>query len=150
MSDKKLTRFEYIKIQMEAMVPYARFLQKEFGKKQARQLVEKYLEERISRAGTKNHSSVDLSEYCRYLDVFCKENRLEYNLVHQDDERLEFDITKCPFVEMMKDLNAQDLGCLLICSYDFIKAAEDGLVLKRTKTCMEGNDCCDFRYGKKK
>jgi hypothetical protein len=45
-------------------------------------------------------------------------------------------------------LGIPELGTSLSCARDFalINGFNPNITLKRTKTLMEGADCCDFRY----
>lgn len=63
------------------------------------------------------------------------------------ETRYDFNITRCRYAEMYKELGLQDLGVLLSCSRDFelVKGFNPRMRLVRTQTIMEGHDCCDFR-----
>ncbi len=54
----------------------------------------------------------------------------------------------CLWADIFKDLNATDLGKIMLCDTDFpsTKAFHPRLRLERTKTIMQGNDCCNFVY----
>ena len=58
-----------------------------------------------------------------------------------------YDITRCRYAEMYKELGMRDLGLVLSCGRDYqlIKGFNPGMKLVRTKTIMEGCDRCDFR-----
>jgi L-2-amino-thiazoline-4-carboxylic acid hydrolase len=62
-------------------------------------------------------------------------------------KRFDFNITRCQYAEMYKDLGMADLGVILSCSRDFalIEGFNPRMTLLRTKTIMEGYDHCDFR-----
>lgn len=47
---------------------------------------------------------------------------------------------------MMGDLDARDIGHLLICNLDYPIAVRAGTDLARSQTQMQGASCCDFRY----
>jgi len=52
---------------------------------------------------------------------------------------------------MYEKLGIKELGCVLSCSRDFsfMEGFNPEIELIRTKTIMEGSECCDFRYVKK-
>lgn len=62
--------------------------------------------------------------------------------------KLQFKVTKCGYAELYESLGVKDIGTVLSCCRDF--AFVDGfnpkLKLVRTKTIMQGDDCCDFCY----
>ena len=56
--------------------------------------------------------------------------------------------TSCIFAKVCRDLDAVDLGYVMFCATDFPLAQvwNPKLRLERTKTLMQGDDCCDFHY----
>ena len=65
-------------------------------------------------------------------------------------EYLCFDVTRCDYAALYKKLGFEDIGTAFSCSRDpaFIKGFDDSFEFIRTKTLMEGGDCCDFCYRK--
>ena len=63
-----------------------------------------------------------------------------------------YKIEKCRFADLMKELNDPDTCYAVACYYDFLatKNANPNVVLTRTKTLVEGHDCCDFCYHDKR
>ncbi|MFW9994511.1 MAG: L-2-amino-thiazoline-4-carboxylic acid hydrolase [Candidatus Odinarchaeota archaeon] len=97
-------------------------------------------------------SGNSLEELLRIVqDVWARDGILEIENVSLDEETLSFDVTCCGYAEMYQRLGIRELGFLMSCSRDF--AYMDGfnpeIELKRTKTIMEGDHVCDFRYAKK-
>lgn len=63
-------------------------------------------------------------------------------------EGTQFRVTKCPLAEMAREINAADWGFVCYCADDPHIAAgfNPRLGFRRTKTLMEGHDCCDHFY----
>ncbi len=61
---------------------------------------------------------------------------------------MSFKITKCLWSEVMKSMDAQEIGEVLICDSDFPRAKSwsPKLELKRNQTIMGGAPFCDFCY----
>jgi hypothetical protein len=57
-------------------------------------------------------------------------------------------ITRCPWAEVFRQAGAGDFGYAAICHGDFALARLRNQRLERTKTLMQGGDCCDFRWTK--
>ena len=59
-----------------------------------------------------------------------------------------FDVTRCPYAERYEALRVRQFGGCLSCCRDepFARGFNSRLRLERTKTLMEGAECCDFRY----
>lgn len=90
----------------------------------------------------------DLAAYAEILPVWQEGGALEVDLVIEEPARLEFDVTRCRYAEMYRELGIPELGAVLSCNRDgaFCSGFNPAIVLTRTKTIMEGADRCDFRY----
>jgi hypothetical protein len=73
---------------------------------------------------------------------------VEFEILRQDKEALDLDVTRCRFAEFFRALGEPDLGALLICEADFDIAAvgEGEVTLERDQTIMKGAPSCTFRY----
>jgi len=90
----------------------------------------------------------DLSAYAEILPVWQEGGALEVDLAIAVPDRLEFDVTRCQYAEMYKELGIPELGAVLSCNRDgaFCTGFNPAIELTRTKTIMEGAERCDFRY----
>ena len=54
----------------------------------------------------------------------------------------------CLWADTWREWGAEDIGYLVCYASDFatIPAQHPNLRLERTKTCMQGDDCCDFKF----
>jgi len=54
----------------------------------------------------------------------------------------------CARADIYREWEAEDIGYLVECKGDFaaVAAQHPNLRLERTKTLMEGDDCCDFKF----
>ena len=54
----------------------------------------------------------------------------------------------CLWADIYREWGAEDIGYLIECKPDFavIAAQHPNLRLERTKTLMQGDDCCDFKF----
>lgn len=60
----------------------------------------------------------------------------------------QFCTRECLYAEVFRACNAADLGLIMLCNGDVTSAEafHPSLRLERTKTLMQGDDCCDFKY----
>ena len=72
---------------------------------------------------------------------------VERDVLTLSDTNYDFNIVRCRYAEMYKELGMADLGYVLACKGDFdmVEGFNPRMKLVRTKTIMEGNDFCDFR-----
>jgi hypothetical protein len=73
------------------------------------------------------------------LDVAVKE---------ETDTSYVFDVTRCRYAEMYREMGLGEIGHLLSCQRDatFGEGYDARIELTRTQTIMQGARCCDFRY----
>ena len=66
----------------------------------------------------------------------------------ETEEGTQFTVTKCPIADMAKELHETRWGYICYCSDDphIVKGYNPTLEFKRTKTLMEGHDCCNHCY----
>lgn len=92
------------------------------------------------------NSIAELSKIAK--EVWAKDGALEIKMIKETEKELFFDVSYCGYVEIYEKLGVKKLGCILSCIRDFyfLEGFNPKITLKRTKTLMEGGDCCDFRY----
>ena len=73
---------------------------------------------------------------------------LEREIIEQSDTKYRFNVTRCKYAEMYRDMGLGEIGHLLSCQRDgtFCEGYDDRLKLKRTQTIMQGASHCDFDY----
>ncbi|KAA5607471.1 2-amino-thiazoline-4-carboxylic acid hydrolase [Roseospira marina] len=76
------------------------------------------------------------------------ESGLEATVRDEGPDRLDFDVTRCRFVEMYAELGLGAVADVLSCNRDgtFAQAYDGRLALDRAQTIAGGASCCTFRY----
>lgn len=79
-----------------------------------------------------------------------KGNALEIEILAQNEEHYNFNVTRCRYAEMYRSLGLADLGAVLSCNRDYslIEGFNPEIQLVRKQTIMQGAPCCTFRYSK--
>jgi hypothetical protein len=92
------------------------------------------------------NSIAELSKIVK--EVWAKDDGLEIKMIKETEKELFFDVSYCGYAEIYEKLGVKKLGCILSCIRDFyfLEGFNPRITLKRSKTIMEGGDCCDFRY----
>lgn len=90
----------------------------------------------------------DLTAFQKTLDRWTADDALQFEVVRHDEAHLDFDVTRCRYAEMYRELGIPELGALLSCNRDaaLIAGFNPAVQLTRTRTIMQGAGCCDFRY----
>jgi len=146
----RLTDLERTRIEVEALIPIIRALEGELGVERAHEIVararaETTKSELAKALKGKHFTGMPFSEK-GLATTSAAGGALEYEILREDEEAFDFKVTRCRYKEMMQELDALDLGALLLCDGDFPAAEAWGLDLQRTQTCMQGASQCDFRY----
>ena len=73
---------------------------------------------------------------------------LEMDMLEETEERVHFNVTRCKYSEMYREMGVGEIGHLLSCNRDgtFGTGFHPAIKLDRTQTIMEGKSHCDFRY----
>lgn len=73
---------------------------------------------------------------------------LEMDMLKETDEEVHFNVTRCRYSEMYREMGLGDIGHLLSCNRDgtFCTGFNPKIKLDRTQTIMSGASHCDFRY----
>lgn len=72
----------------------------------------------------------------------------EYRVEKLGEDDYQLRCTKCPFVALARDNGMAEVGFQKFCMSDYgiVKGFNERILFTRTKTLMEGHDCCDHRY----
>ena len=74
--------------------------------------------------------------------------RAEVDVQERSDTRYRYNVTRCMYAEMYREMGLGEIGHLLSCQRDgtFCEGYDERLSLKRTQTIMQGASHCDFDY----
>lgn len=149
--------FEKLKIQAQVLVPVIRAFRAAMGEAQANQILRTALREwsaqlfhdlgqQIDGSPKKKWATLNAAIAAKTADF------IEYDVLRQDKEAFEVNMTTCRLAEFFKRLDEPELGALLACEADFDIAAVGNpeVEFTRTQTIMKGASHCDFRYRLKK
>lgn len=146
--ETNISPFQQIKLTVDAQIPLVRAMEREFGKEKAHALVRKALDDNNRRISENRvrEQPMTIPKLEAEFSSFGIGVEFEFNVLKRSSDAFHVDVTKCAYTQLMDELNARDLGPLLVCNCDFALADGLGLELTRKKTCMKGDGCCDFRF----
>jgi hypothetical protein len=147
-----LTRRE---VEARMLIPVIEALGKSFGREDVIRVIGDTIVEIARGQGADLAATMggnSLAEFMASLQFWTQDNALEIDVLKQDEDSLHFNVTRCRYAEMYKDLGIPELGCLLSCNRDYalIEGFNPDIELTRTQTIMEGAASCNFRYTVKK
>ena len=73
---------------------------------------------------------------------------LTVEVKEQTDTRYVYNVTRCRYAEMYREMGLGEIGHLLSCNRDgtFIEGYDERIEFQRSQTIMGGASHCDFRY----
>lgn len=94
----------------------------------------------------------DLTDFAAIQPAWTREDALRIETIEASEEKMDFNVTRCRYSEMYKEMGLGDIGHLLSCNRDgdFCIGYNPDIELTRTQTIMKGASHCDFRYRMKK
>ncbi len=151
MSTSSLTLLERREIEARVIGPLVRGFTKELGEEKTLAIVREVIAQLARENGAELAQSVgdaSLAAFASCLDRWKAGGALEIDLLEQSPSRLAFNVTRCGYAEMYRELGLADLGSSLSCQRDFalIQGFNPSVTLRRGQTIMEGAPFCDFRF----
>lgn len=92
--------------------------------------------------------ATSLQTFRELLPQWTAGGALEIEFRVETDAELHFDVKRCRYSEMYREMGLADIGDLLSCGRDgtFCEGYDPRIRLERTRTIMSGASHCDFRY----
>jgi predicted ArsR family transcriptional regulator len=138
-------------IEARILMPVLAALGDEFGRERVFEVARRVIVEVAQEQGRElavRMGGNSLTKFAAALEDWKKGDAYRMDTLRQDDERLDFNVTRCRYAEMYRALGIPEVGALLSCNRDFalIEGFNPDVELERTQTIMQGATHCDFRF----
>jgi predicted ArsR family transcriptional regulator len=138
-------------IEARLAAPLIEAFAQEIGRPRAMEIVKQTIIEIARQQGQELAEAMggcSLAHFAASLENWKKGDALSIEVIEQTETRFDFNVTRCRYAEMYRQLGMEELGLLLSCNRDkaLIEGFNPQISLQRTQTIMEGASCCDFRY----
>jgi hypothetical protein len=140
------------RIEANIVKPIYEELCAELGREQAREIIGRAIVKNAVDQGRRMAEALDvpadIDGFLSIMPLWQKEDALRIEVVEHDARRLHFDVKRCRYAEMYKEMGLAEIGDLLSCGRDgaFCEGFNPALKLERSQTIMQGASHCDFRY----
>ncbi|TDR88882.1 L-2-amino-thiazoline-4-carboxylic acid hydrolase [Enterovirga rhinocerotis] len=144
------------RIEAEVIKPIYETLCERLGQEQARALIGEAIAKTAVAVGrdfaAREPGGADLHTFADLQRLWTQDDALEVTVLQADKDAFSYDVHRCRYAEMYRDMGLGEIGHLLSCNRDhaFIEGYDPDVELTRTTTIMSGGTCCDFRYRAKK
>ncbi len=140
------------RLQAEVIKPIYEAMKEELGAEAAQRILGKAIRQAAVDEGRKLASTYaegsSVERFVSVLPLWQQEEALNIEPLAINESELSFNVTRCRYAEMYKDMGLGEIGHLLSCGRDgsFCEGFAPNLKLTRTQTIMQGAGFCDFRY----
>lgn len=92
--------------------------------------------------------NTSLASFQAKQDLWTRGDALQIDVLESSADRYRFNVTRCRYAEMYREMGLGEIGHLLSCQRDgtFCEGYDPNLKFKRTQTIMQGASHCDFEY----
>jgi hypothetical protein len=89
-----------------------------------------------------------LADFIALYELWTRDGALEVEVLEASDQKFDFNVTRCRYAEMYREMGLGGIGHLLSCNRDgtFCEGYDANITLTREQTIMAGAPCCTFRY----
>jgi len=125
-----------------------RYIEKKFGAKEVENIRKIQLQRNIDRWKKlkKEFKDNSLETFCNFMEKSCA-GTCEFEKTKDEKNHKKYKYSRCAWADIFRKLDAEDIG-FWICEADepVVKTFNPNIKFKRTKTLMQGDDCCDHEF----
>ena len=151
--DKDTLYMHWVKTQIDVLVPLLRHLRAELGEEKANDLVYPALRDYMKKwvfEFASNESNDPIENFSKTSEMLEEtfEGDVDYDVLKDDDDCLELNVTRCRYAQLFHQLGEPELGTILVCEADnhIADLSAPAVKLSRANTIMKGGTHCPFRY----
>jgi len=155
--DKKTLSYkEYLTEKYHPLVLLVREMEKSIGKVKTHEIVEKtFYDNMFNWVPEELGERVHVNEFADFVQIEKEDNesieirnKVTIRYTKDTESELGLHVTECLYAEVFKELEAEDIGYLIVCNPDhaYARACNPCVKLRRNKTLMQGDDYCDHLW----
>ena len=152
MAKTDLPILEQRRIEANIIKPIFEEMVAELGKQQAAQILHSAIVKDAVAQGAAYAEAEEgeptLTNFHALLTQWKANGALEVEMLKEDPDEVHYNVTRCRYAEMYREMGLGEIGHILSCGRDgtFCTGYNPEISLKRTQTIMQGASHCDFRY----
>ena len=150
MAKTELPIIEQRRIEASIVKPIYEELKRELGEERAKRIIGTAIRKDAIAQGKAYAGSgkTSLAGFHALFPQWTANGALEVEVHEETDTRLRYDVVRCRYAEMYREMGLAEIGHLLSCGRDgtFCTGYDSRIRLTRTRTIMQGASHCDFSY----
>ncbi len=138
-------------IEARVIAPLMKAFATEFGEQRVYDVTRRVIADIAQQQGdelARASGGRSLPLFAQTLERWTADDALRIDVQRTDATAFDFDVTRCRYAELYREMGIPELGAILSCNRDgaLIDGFNPDVELTRTQTIMGGATHCDFRY----
>lgn len=144
-----------LSLPLDKQIARLRELEKIYGSEAVKKQAQVFVRDDMIKSWKKFAKEAGKNDLKTFVDILwnrlCKAEGIQFTISAEEGGKTKIHCTHCPAVAEYKKLNALDWGYELYCRSDeyMFDGFNPNLKFERTKTLMQGHDCCNHTYSYK-
>ncbi len=140
------------RIEAEIIAPIYAEMCTRLGKAAAQEILDAAIRKAAFAAGqgfaARTPGGTDLMSFQQLQPLWTQDDALEIEVEEATATSFRYEVTRCRYAEMYREMGLGEIGHILSCNRDFVfpEGYDPDISLDRPQTLMEGASCCKFRY----
>jgi hypothetical protein len=153
LEDSNMSFQEVFDFAYKKLIPVLQGLAKELGEDHLLEVLKKVAFENALKAGQARAREQECNDLAAFTGSGSEPSRfgkhvLTREIVEDTPQAFELRVTECLWAKTFREMGAADIGYALLCHTDYAdcRGFNPKIRLIRSKTLMQGDDCCDHRF----
>ncbi|MBN1315995.1 MAG: L-2-amino-thiazoline-4-carboxylic acid hydrolase [Anaerolineales bacterium] len=137
----------------ERTIPVLQSLAKEFGEERFFKALKNAAYEAGFKEGQESARQLPCNDFAAYAALgressYFGDHILTKEIVEDTPEAFKVKVTECLWARVFREMGAEEIGYLFICHPDYAdcQGFNPHITMIRSKTLMQGDDCCNHRF----
>jgi len=141
-----------MRLLLDEKIKGLRKLEKKYGSELVKKEVQFFIKKRTIKEWQRIANESKNNDVTTFVDILwnklCKAEGIKFTINKKNSNNIKIHCTFCPAVARYKKLDALDWGYELYCKTDdyMVIGFNPKINFKRTKTLMQGDECCNHSY----
>lgn len=151
--DSAMSFAEVYKSRYGQLVPLMRSFEQELGRERFDAMLKGITDRLARQEGAADAKRMGRNDFYTFNEDLRKPNyfwqhALTYAVIEDSARAFEVKVAECLWAQTFREVMATDLGYLLICDpdYGYTEGYNPKMRMIRSKTLMQGHDCCNHRW----
>jgi hypothetical protein len=153
--NQAISKMDEFRAEAQVLIPVLQAARAELGEERANRLIlgalRAWCRERFRQMGARTPGTPrEKWDTLKKLDgARTREHDLEFSILKWEPEAIEYDVSRCVYADLFRELGEPELGAVLVCDADVYLVEQvtgPEVAYTRTQSIMQGGSFCDIRW----